>query len=421
MLSLVLLVLDAAVEFVPPPPFHPVFTHTAATAVSHELLAALRFCGVLSVGVIAVSMAMLLMYLGACNALPPSINCCPVHHAEPVPRAVRWTYPEEIEPRHRHWFLLHVAQTRLLKEMSAPSLPPPSHPTPTPSPPLCTLATPNHHLPADSSSPPPPSLRCVVRYVASISQYVGARGTSGAKLMLMSCTAVAICQMQTAWMLWRIHALITGEEPMTRCLLMWAGAISLMILGLAESALDWQTSVKRKKEDPDDGPEHTGMAHTGTSTHHLPTPDSPSDYDAKKNGDRDATLTKPPPLKRLMSVYTEEDEAQGKRVLRLAHMLAAFAVVGFNVAAQWVGPHPESRVGSMITVSIGLVAFLVFCAMQWLSGANDDFIPDSLGPFKASAVAYSFCACLRSCCYCPVSPPPPPLHCSQTLPAVALS
>ena len=226
--------------------------------------------------------------------------------------------------------------------------------------------------------------------------------------MLMSCTAVAICQMQTAWMLWRIHTLVTGPEPMTRTLLMWAAAISLMVLGLAESALDWKFSVKRRKEDPDDGPEDTGMAHTGThQPYPVVRPDSPSDYvDSKKGGgeegDNDGTAARPPPLKRTMSVYTEADEAQGKSFLRFMHMAAAFAVVGFNVAAQWIGPYSEARLGSLITVNIGLFAFIIFCIMQWLSGANDDFIPDSLAPFKASAVAYTFCACLRPICYCPV-------------------
>ena len=38
---------------------------------------------------------------------------------------------------------------------------------------------------------------------------------------------------------------------------------------------------------------------------------------------------------------------------------------------------------------------------QWLSGANDADIPSFLSRFRGSQVAYSFCACLRPCCYCP--------------------
>ena len=320
--------------------------HTPSTVVAGELVFALRFCGVLSLGVIGVSMGFLLMYLGACNALPPHLNLCPVHDTEPCPRAVRWTYPEEIQPHQRHWFLLHVAQTRLVKGM----------------------------------------------YVASISQYVGARGTSGAKLMLMSCTAVAICQMQTAWMLWRMSQLVHGEaQPITRMVLMWAAAISLMILGLAESALDWQTQIKSKKDDEDNA-DGSGMAHTPSFS--FLAQDSPTDDDSSEHSTR-------PPLKRIMSVYTEADEAQGKSTLRAVHMLAAFAVVGLNVAAQWEGPQTESRLASVVLVTVGLVSFLVFCIMQWLSGANDELIPDAIGYMRASKVAYSWCAPCRPFCYCP--------------------
>ena len=38
---------------------------------------------------------------------------------------------------------------------------------------------------------------------------------------------------------------------------------------------------------------------------------------------------------------------------------------------------------------------------QWLSGTSDADIPEALANFRASKVAYSFCACLRPVCYCP--------------------
>ena len=46
---------------------------------------------------------------------------------------------------------------------------------------------------------------------------------------------------------------------------------------------------------------------------------------------------------------------------------------------------------------------VLFCVVlqQWLSGANDLDIPDVLHRFRASEVAYTFCACLRPYCYCP--------------------
>ena len=81
-----------------------------------EFVEALRFCGCISLFFTCLSMSMLLLYLGACNALPKRWNYCPVHEDEPCPRAVRWTYPDNLDPGHRHWFLVHVAETKLLDQ-----------------------------------------------------------------------------------------------------------------------------------------------------------------------------------------------------------------------------------------------------------------------------------------------------------------
>ena len=179
-----------------------------------------------------------------------------------------------------------------------------------------------------------------------------------------------------------------------------------MLLGLAESAMDWKTATPMKdKENGERVRYSSGMAHTpGPLTAHY----SWSDEDDKSNGgqavlNEPALFNKPPPLQRETSVYTEEDEAEGKALLRLLHMVAAFAVVGFNVAGQWVGGSAQRdlRIPSVVTVSIGLTAFLIFCMMQWLSGANDADIPDALEAFRGARVAYTFCSCLRPCCFCP--------------------
>ena len=122
-------------------------------------MSVLRFCGIVTFVMVGVAMAMLLMFLGACNALPPTFNYFPVDELEPYPRAVRWTYPEvwsprdirrrlrliptltapsrrspfirvfslfsfckELLPHQRHWFLVHVAQTRLIKGMYVASI-----------------------------------------------------------------------------------------------------------------------------------------------------------------------------------------------------------------------------------------------------------------------------------------------------------
>ena len=81
-----------------------------------ELVTALRFCGCISMFFTCWSMAMLMLYLGACNALPGRCNYCPVQEDEPCPRAVRWMYPENLEPGKRHWFVIHVAETKLLDQ-----------------------------------------------------------------------------------------------------------------------------------------------------------------------------------------------------------------------------------------------------------------------------------------------------------------
>ena len=89
---------------------------TVTSIPASEFVSALRFCACISLFFTALSMSMLLLYLGACNALPKRWNYCPVHEDEPCPRAVRWTYPENLEPGKRHWFLVHVAETKLLDQ-----------------------------------------------------------------------------------------------------------------------------------------------------------------------------------------------------------------------------------------------------------------------------------------------------------------
>ena len=365
-----------------------------ASAIFREMLLSLRFYGALSLVLTVVSMTFLLLYLGACNALPDRCNPCRLHHDEPCPRAVRWTYPEEIEEAHRHWFLVHVAQTRLIKDM----------------------------------------------YVSSISQYVGARGTSGAKLMLMSSTAVSLCQTHIAWLLWRCHALTDDPnhpQDFQRWTYMWLAALSLLLLGLAESAIDWKTTDTRKKEgqanskalkaasdahaaiekkeaDEDDAAaaagqlpaQRAGLTRRGgqrSTADVLVSQDDRDDDDEDGDGDGsgEEELTEMPRFARTLSVYNEEDEARGKAWLRTLHMLAAFGVVGFNAASQLCGAGLESRKPSAITAAVGFVLFFVFCMMQWLSGSNDDFIPEFLSSMRASNVVYTFCCCLRRICYCP--------------------
>ena len=89
---------------------------TMSMVPASEVVWALRFVACISLFFTAFSMSLLLISLGACNALPKRWNYCPVHEDEPCPRAVRWTYPENLEPGKRHWFLVHVAETKLLDQ-----------------------------------------------------------------------------------------------------------------------------------------------------------------------------------------------------------------------------------------------------------------------------------------------------------------
>ena len=79
--------------------------------------------------------------------------------------------------------------------------------------------------------------------------------------------------------------------------------------------------------------------------------------------DLDSSPMVKPSLARIMSVATDEDEADGKACLRLLHMLAAFAVVGLNVASQWVGGDIYTRPVSAAMSAGGGVTFLIFCVM----------------------------------------------------------
>lgn len=181
----------------------------------------------------------------------------------------------------------------------------------------------------------------------------GARGTSGAKLMLISCTSVAVCQIMTAFLLWRVEELTsTSSVSFVRCVLMWLAAVALILLGLAESAIDWKSGEKRLKDPPMRG---DGTSLRGPPSHsHMVTKESDEDFDSP--------MVKPV-LSRIMSLATEEDEADGKSCLRLLHMLAAFTVVGLNVASQWAGGDAGTRPVSAAMSAVGGVTFFIFCIM----------------------------------------------------------
>ena len=63
--------------------------------------------------------------------------------------------------------------------------------------------------------------------------------------MLISCTSVAVCQIMTAFLLWRVEKLTHASgTSLLRCSFMWMASVALILLGLAESAIDWKSPDK---------------------------------------------------------------------------------------------------------------------------------------------------------------------------------
>ena len=179
--------------------------------------------------------------------------------------------------------------------------------------------------------------------------------------MLISCTSVATCQIMTAFLLWRVEQLTSASGvSFIRCVLMWLAASALILLGLAESAIDWKSGDKRRKDPPrrDNGNQNNGSKGPPSQEQMTKGDDL---YDESSPTDSGPSL--PPVLSRVMSLVTEEDEAVGKSCLRVLHMLAAFAVVGLNVASQWAGGDAHTRPVSAGIAAIGCVTFFVFCIM----------------------------------------------------------
>ena len=179
--------------------------------------------------------------------------------------------------------------------------------------------------------------------------------------MLISCTSVAVCQILTAFLLWRVEALTNGAgSPLLRCSFMWLASVALILLGLAESALDWKCQDKMAKDPPMKGRNGSSVDPTVNGGIAPPTR---SKMDGDDNGsDASSAMSQTSPA-RNMSLVTEEDESVGKGGLRLLHALAAFAVVGFNIASQWSGGDANTRPVSAAFAFVGGMTFFVFCMM----------------------------------------------------------
>ena len=231
--------------------------------------------------------------------------CCPTWD-EPYPRVVQYAYPSLAE---NHWFLMHVSRTALRTNW----------------------------------------------YVSSISEFVGARGTTSAKVMLLACSLLSLSSIY-------IQAILWYQDKVGVPVLVFTviSSIGLGMLGFVESSLQWAPL-------PVDWPDM----------------ESEEDTSAMLRYDQQLGITR---------LTSEEDDAIKARFKQL-HTLSAFVFVAFQLSAQ---VYAQETSGLVVGV-IGTAMFAVFSLMQWLSGANDDSLEEigCLSPFAVVNMPQS------QCCYCP--------------------
>jgi hypothetical protein len=264
----------------------------------------------------SLGLAHLLLVAAGCTLFFILIGMCCPNWDEPYPRVVQYAYPSTSENR---WFLMHVAKTTLRKEW----------------------------------------------YVSSISQFVGARGTTGSKLMLLLTSTLSVSSVYIESVLWssgRVHTAVL--------VLTVVSSVGLALLGFVESSIEWAPL-------PLDWPDLESQA----------------DTDRMNSYDQQLEITR---------LTQEEDEAIKAQFANL-HMVSAFTFVGCQFAAQVVAfglsttrtvdvDHGWVSLGVSV---VGMGVFVVFCLLQWLSGANDTLLETS-GPLARFAIS-NLPRC--HCCY----------------------
>lgn len=230
----------------------------------------LYILGVLHITEVAVGIFFFLYLLGIFN---PSWD-------EPYPRSVQWSYPSSNE---KHWFLQIVNQTALRRDW----------------------------------------------YTTSISQYVGARGTTGAKLMVQMTTTIAISQLYIVLMLYSQDIYHT-DTVILACI----SCACVYILGFCESALYWTLPIE------------------------IPPMKDIEDQHLIKKYANDKQIT---PL-------TEDEDTLIKDRLSIVHTTVAILFILLQFTVQIIHGH----VPEIILAFIGLFTFVFFCIIQWLSGVNDN-------------------------------------------------
>ena len=192
-------------------------------------------------------------------------------------------------------------------------------------------------------------------YVSSISQFVSARGTTGSKLMLVLTSTVAISSVYIESVLWT-----QGRIPVSALVLTVIASIGLALLGFAESSIEWAPL-------PLDWPDLQLPIDTELMTLYY----------------RQLEITR----------LTEAEDEQIKARFVDLHMIGAFTFVLAQFVARLVR---DDRGVGFVVGCVGLVAFLFFCAMQWLSGANDALL-ESGGPLLARCAVSSWPRWCRVC------------------------
>lgn len=208
---------------------------------------------------------------------------CPLWD-EPYPRVSQFAYPSTVEKR---WFLMHVNRTALRREW----------------------------------------------YVSSISQFVGARGTTGAKLMILLTTSLSLSTLYLTALLWS-----TSVIPTASLVLFVLASVGLCTLGFVESAVEWAPL--------------------------------PIDYPQLQCAE-DTELMEGYYKQLEVVRLTHAEDSRIKAQFATLHMIAAFLFIGGQFAAQVVD---NSSIIALVAASVGLFTFVCFCLLQWLSGCNDALI-----------------------------------------------
>lgn len=223
---------------------------------------------------IAIIISIFFYILGACNS----------KWSEPVPKAVNWAYPNDEE---KSWLLQFVSETALKTNF----------------------------------------------YTTSISQYVGARGTSGSKLMLLTTTFLGTSQIFQVIVLY-----YTNNIHLSTYILSWISSFFIIVLGFCESALLWDYVYPEFKCEEDVELLRLYRVHLNIQ---------------KENTTNDKYL---------------------KTRLSIVHTFSALSFIFLQLAISIIEYVTHQRLVSFIFGLIGLGSFMIFCVFQWLTGSNDDML-----------------------------------------------